>query len=125
MGKNAGSELSWHKPGMSQLELKQLQISFGLTTAVEPTDLIIRSGELTALLGPSGCGKTTLLRMIAGLESPSSGIVLLDGENITALPAHKRKFGMVFIQTAESNSVEKDQTNFQQLSLLTLTSPNF
>lgn len=81
---------------MSQLELKQLHKRFAQNTAVEPTDLTFKSGELTALLGPSGCGKTTLLRMIAGLETPSSGGVFLEGDDITALPAHKRKFGMVF-----------------------------
>src|SRR5690606_18079695 len=46
--------------------------------------------------GPSGCGKTTLLRMIAGLEEPSSGRILLDGTDITGVPAHQRDFGMVF-----------------------------
>ena len=59
-------------------------------------DLTFAEGELTALLGPSGCGKTTLLRMIAGLEDPTQGAILLSGRDITNLPAHKRKFGMVF-----------------------------
>ncbi len=81
---------------MSGLVLKGVSKSFGNTRAVEPTDLTFAKGELTALLGPSGCGKTTLLRMIAGLEEPSRGEILLDGEDITTLPAHKRKFGMVF-----------------------------
>ncbi|MBO6773905.1 MAG: ABC transporter ATP-binding protein [Marinibacterium sp.] len=81
---------------MHGLELKGVSKSFGNTRAVEPTDLKFAKGELTALLGPSGCGKTTLLRMIAGLEDPSVGSILLEGQNITALPAHKRKFGMVF-----------------------------
>ncbi len=81
---------------MSGLHLKGISKSFGGTRAVEPTDLTFAEGELTALLGPSGCGKTTLLRMIAGLEAPSTGSILLSGRNITELPAHKRKFGMVF-----------------------------
>ncbi|MFK7995807.1 MAG: ABC transporter ATP-binding protein [Granulosicoccus sp.] len=81
---------------MSELVLKRLHKRFGTSTAVEPTDLTFRSGELTALLGPSGCGKTTLLRMIAGLEKPSSGNIMLDGIDITEQPAHQRKFGMVF-----------------------------
>ena len=81
---------------MSGLHLKGISKSFGGTRAVEPTDLTFAEGELTALLGPSGCGKTTLLRMIAGLEAPSTGSILLSGRSITELPAHKRKFGMVF-----------------------------
>ncbi|MEO1538088.1 MAG: ABC transporter ATP-binding protein [Pseudomonadota bacterium] len=81
---------------MDGLELKGVSKLFGNTRAVEPTDLSFPKGELTALLGPSGCGKTTLLRMIAGLEDPSRGTILLDGGDITDLPAHKRKFGMVF-----------------------------
>ncbi|MFK8081107.1 MAG: ABC transporter ATP-binding protein [Granulosicoccus sp.] len=81
---------------MSELVLKSLHKRFGTSTAVEPTDLTFRSGELTALLGPSGCGKTTLLRMIAGLEKPSSGNIELDGIDISEQPAHLRKFGMVF-----------------------------
>lgn len=81
---------------MDGLILKGVSKSFGNTRAVEPTDLAFAKGELTALLGPSGCGKTTLLRMIAGLEDPTRGAIFLDGADITAQPAHKRKFGMVF-----------------------------
>jgi len=81
---------------MPELVLKGVTKSFGSVRAVEPTDLTFAEGELTALLGPSGCGKTTLLRMVAGLEPPSGGAILLSGRDITALPAHKRKFGMVF-----------------------------
>ena len=81
---------------MSDLVLKQIHKRFGSSTAVEPTDLTFRSGELTALLGPSGCGKTTLLRMIAGLETPTNGSITLDKQDITSWPAYKRKFGMVF-----------------------------
>ena len=81
---------------MAGLNLKGVSKSFGNTRAVEPTDLTFPKGELTALLGPSGCGKTTLLRMIAGLEQPSRGKILLGETDITALPSHERKFGMVF-----------------------------
>ena len=81
---------------MERLVLKGVSKSFGNTRAVEPTDLEFAKGELTALLGPSGCGKTTLLRMIAGLETPTRGTIYLGDTDITALPAHKRKFGMVF-----------------------------
>ena len=81
---------------MDGLVLQGVSKSFGNTRAVEPTDLSFAKGELTALLGPSGCGKTTLLRMIAGLEEPTRGKILLSGADITATPAEKRKFGMVF-----------------------------
>ncbi|MEM1152432.1 MAG: ABC transporter ATP-binding protein [Pseudomonadota bacterium] len=81
---------------MSGLVLEGVSKSYGSVRAVYPTDLTLADGQLTALLGPSGCGKTTLLRMIAGLEDPSSGTLTLRGRDITGLPAHKRKFGMVF-----------------------------
>ena len=81
---------------MHGLTLKGVSKTFGNTRAVEPTDLTFAKGQVTALLGPSGCGKTTLLRMIAGLEEPTRGTILLGDTDITALPAHKRKFGMVF-----------------------------
>ena len=81
---------------MADLALRRIEKRFGRFTAVEPTDLAFADGELTALLGPSGCGKTTLLRMIAGLEVPTSGRILLGEEDITDRQAHHRKFGMVF-----------------------------
>ncbi|MDF1728623.1 MAG: ABC transporter ATP-binding protein [Sulfitobacter sp.] len=81
---------------MSDLILSGVSKSFGNTRAVEPTDLTFAEGKLTALLGPSGCGKTTLLRMIAGLEDPTRGKIRLGEADITDLPAHRRKFGMVF-----------------------------
>ena len=81
---------------MPDLVLDGIGKAFGDVVAVEQTSLTLRHGELTALLGPSGCGKTTLLRMIAGLESPSQGRILLGDRDVTALPAHQRKFGMVF-----------------------------
>ncbi|MEM7746001.1 MAG: ABC transporter ATP-binding protein [Pseudomonadota bacterium] len=81
---------------MADLRLDRVAKRFGSFTAVEPTDLTFKHGELTALLGPSGCGKTTLLRMVAGLEDPSGGRILLGDTDITMRPAYQRKFGMVF-----------------------------
>ncbi|MEP1649459.1 MAG: ABC transporter ATP-binding protein [Paracoccaceae bacterium] len=81
---------------MPDLILSGVSKFFGNTRAVEPTDLTFAQGQLTALLGPSGCGKTTLLRMIAGLEDPTRGVIRLGAADITELPAHMRKFGMVF-----------------------------
>jgi putrescine transport system ATP-binding protein len=69
---------------------------FGGVTAVDDLSLDIDAGEFFALLGPSGCGKTTLLRMLAGLESPDSGQILLDGADIAGLPPHLRPVNMMF-----------------------------
>ena len=68
----------------------------GEVVAVQDVNLEIQKGELVTLLGPSGCGKTTTLRMIAGFEFPSSGRIVLDGEEINSLPPHKRDMSMVF-----------------------------
>jgi len=65
-------------------------------TAVHNVNLEIHQGELVTLLGPSGCGKTTTLRMIAGFEFPTSGKIILDGQEINSLPVHKRDMSMVF-----------------------------
>lgn len=81
---------------MGGLVLSGVSKRWGSVTAVEPTDLVFAEGGLTALLGPSGCGKTTLLRMIAGLEEPTRGTITHAGRDLTALPAYRRKFGMVF-----------------------------
>lgn len=82
---------------MSDLVLKNIGKKFaGEVVAVDDVSLSFPKGKLTALVGPSGCGKTTLLRMIAGLEKPSSGDLSLDGLSIVDTPAHIRKFGMVF-----------------------------
>jgi putative spermidine/putrescine transport system ATP-binding protein len=81
---------------MSGLVLDHLTKRFGAVTAVDDVNLTVAHGTFVCLLGPSGCGKTTLLRMIAGLEEPSDGRLLLDGTEITGLPAHRRDFGMVF-----------------------------
>jgi putative spermidine/putrescine transport system ATP-binding protein len=81
---------------MSGLSLDAITKTFGDFTAVDNVALNVPNGSFVCLLGPSGCGKTTLLRMIAGLEEPTSGKVVLDGDDITPLPTHKRKLGMVF-----------------------------
>lgn len=78
------------------LALSGISKHFGTLAAVSNVNLTIPRGSFVCFLGPSGCGKTTLLRMVAGLESPSSGVVMLEGEDVTRLPAHKRDLGMVF-----------------------------
>ena len=81
---------------MSSLHLHNLSKSFGDFRALAPIEIEIREGEFFSLLGPSGCGKTTLLRMIAGLEPPSSGTIIIDGVDMTPLPPQKRNIGIVF-----------------------------
>jgi ABC-type Fe3+/spermidine/putrescine transport system ATPase subunit len=81
---------------MSDLVLRGLSKSYRDVPVVRGVDLTVAPGEFIALLGPSGCGKTTVLRMIAGLIEPSGGQVLIDGRDVTPLPAHRRKLGLVF-----------------------------
>src|SRR5215813_6267709 len=69
---------------------------FGSVVAVEALSLDIGHDEFFALLGPSGCGKTTLLRMLAGFETPTEGRILIDGKDIAQLPPNKRPVNMVF-----------------------------
>ncbi|MFC9931097.1 ABC transporter ATP-binding protein [Streptomyces sp. NPDC127190] len=78
------------------VEFRSLRREFGTTVALDGLDLTVRPGEFLALLGPSGCGKTTALRMLAGFEHPDAGAVLVDGEDVTQVPAHRRDAGMVF-----------------------------
>ena len=78
------------------LELVQCRRSFDKVHALDGFSISIAPGELVALLGPSGCGKTTALRAVAGLEQLDEGKVLVGGENVTRLPAHRRNLGMVF-----------------------------
>lgn len=81
---------------MAQIVIKDLRKDFGDFTAVRESSFTIEDGEFFMLLGPSGCGKTTTLRMIAGLELPSSGEIFLDGEEISQKPPSKRDIAFVF-----------------------------
>jgi len=78
------------------LRIETVVKRFGGFTAVDRLSLDIRSGEFFALLGPSGCGKTTLLRMLAGFETPDAGRILLNGEDIAPVPPHQRPVNMMF-----------------------------
>ncbi|GLW10776.1 ABC transporter ATP-binding protein [Microtetraspora sp. NBRC 13810] len=80
----------------ASVELRGLRKTFGQVYALDGLDLTIQPGELITFLGPSGCGKTTALRCVAGFEHPDTGAVLLDGADITAIPANRRDAGMVF-----------------------------
>ena len=83
---------------MTLLQIRDLTKSFESETiaAVAGASFAVAKGEIICLLGPSGCGKTTLLRMIAGLEKPDRGDVLLRGQSITSVTPHQRDFGMMF-----------------------------
>ena len=69
---------------------------FGKMVAVDDVSLSIHEGEFFSLLGPSGCGKTTLLRMLAGFETPTEGRILIDGQDVSTIPPNKRPVNMVF-----------------------------
>ena len=81
---------------MSTIELRSLTKRFQRLVAVNDVDLAVGAGEVVCLLGPSGCGKTTTLRMIAGLEAPSSGDVLIAGKRVNDLSTRDRNIAMVF-----------------------------
>ncbi len=81
---------------MAEIIIRNLRKEFGAFTAVQGSSFTIKDGEFFMLLGPSGCGKTTTLRMIAGLELPTSGEIFIDGEEVSQKPASKRDIAFVF-----------------------------
>ena len=81
---------------MAEIKVESIAKTFGTFAAVKGVNFTVDHGSFLVILGPSGCGKTTTLRMIAGLELPSSGRILLDGEDVTALPASARDIAFVF-----------------------------
>ena len=118
---------------MAIIQLRSLAKSFGDVRAVDGVDLDIQAGEFLTLLGPSGSGKTTVLRMIAGFETPDSGSILLNGKDITNLPAYERDVNTVFQDYAlfphmdvitnieyglKVKGVEKDERNKKALAAL-------
>ncbi len=78
------------------IELRSLRKSYNDNTIIDNFNLTINNGEFLTMLGPSGCGKTTVLRLIAGLEEPNGGQIILDGEDITNVPAEQRHVNTVF-----------------------------
>jgi ABC-type Fe3+/spermidine/putrescine transport system ATPase subunit len=85
---------------MALLQLHQISKSFADTPAVNDVSLSLIGGQIICLLGPSGCGKTTLLRLIAGLETPDTGQILFEDQEISSLPPHRRGFGLMFQEFA-------------------------
>ena len=81
---------------MGQIKITNIKKRFASTEALKNVSLTVEEGEFSVLLGPSGCGKTTLLRIVAGLESMTSGSIILDGKDVSQLPTQKRNIAMVF-----------------------------
>ena len=81
---------------MAFLDLTNLEKTFGANRVVKDFNLGIEKGEFVSLLGPSGCGKTTVLRMVAGFETPTSGSIRIDGQDVTAQRPNQRAIGMMF-----------------------------
>lgn len=81
---------------MAELRVNNLKKSFGQNEVLKGVSFHLETGKFLSLLGPSGCGKTTILRIICGLETPSSGEVLVDGSDITNVKPEKRNIGLVF-----------------------------
>ena len=80
----------------AMIEIRNVTRSYGSFKALNDASLVIREGEFFSLLGPSGCGKTTLLRMIAGFDTQTSGSILVDGQPMDGIPANRRPTNMVF-----------------------------
>ncbi len=81
---------------MAFLDLTHLEKVFGTNRVVKDFNLGVEKGEFVSLLGPSGCGKTTVLRMVAGFETPTTGSIRIDGKDVTSLRPNQRNIGMVF-----------------------------
>src|SRR5881227_3620171 len=93
---HAPTEMPALAADMPLLRIDSVVKKFGKFAAVDKVSLDIRAGEFFALLGPSGCGKTTLLRMLAGFETPDAGKILLNGKDIGQVLPHRRPVNMMF-----------------------------
>src|ERR1700677_4432971 len=93
----AAKGVAWRDPdARAYVEIDRVSKSFGDFKAVDDVSLKIYKGEIFCLLGASGCGKTTLLRMLGGFETPTSGRILIDGEDMTGVPPYERPVNMMF-----------------------------
>src|ERR1700734_2401527 len=94
---DAAKAVAWRDPNArAYVEIERVTKSFGDFKAVDDVSLKIYKGEIFCLLGASGCGKTTLRRMLGGFETPSSGKILIDGEDMTGVPPYERPVNMMF-----------------------------
>ena len=93
----AAKAAPWRDPGArAYVQIERVSKSFGDFKAVDDVSLKIYQGEIFCLLGASGCGKTTLLRMLGGFETPTSGRILIDGEDMSGVPPYERPVNMMF-----------------------------
>src|ERR1700735_3850552 len=93
----AAKAVPWRDPNArAYVEIDRVSKSFGDFKAVNDVSLKVYKGEIFCLLGASGCGKTTLLRMLGGFETPTSGKILIDGEDMTGVPPYERPVNMMF-----------------------------
>lgn len=90
---------------MSEITLENVTKRFDDTVAVDDVSLTIRDGEVMGIVGPSGCGKTTTLRLVAGFETASEGVVRFDGDDVTHMPPERRNVGLVFQSYALFNNI--------------------
>ena len=84
---------------------------FGETLAISNIDLTLPGGAYCCLLGPSGCGKTTILRMVAGHETPSEGQIRIDGQDVTGLPPVERGTSMMFSVRVSAGTMKKPMSD--------------
>src|SRR5271157_6628627 len=94
---DAAKAVAWRDPNArAYVEIERVSKLFGDFKAVDDVSLKIYKGEIFCLLGASGCGKTTLLRMLGGFETPTSGKIIIDGEDMTGVPPYERPVNMMF-----------------------------
>src|ERR1700722_19480037 len=86
----------WPAPAQAYVRIENVSKRFGDFVAVNNVSLGVERGEIFCLLGASGCGKTTLLRLLAGFERPSSGRLLIDGQDLASIPPYQRPVNMMF-----------------------------
>src|SRR5688572_14342636 len=98
---------------MSAIHVEHVSRRFGSVVALDDVCLQIRDREVVTIVGPSGCGKSTLLRIIAGLEQPSSGTILIDGQSMNDVPTRRRNIAMVF----QSYALYPHMTCYENLAL--------
>ena len=84
----------------AELQVRDLTVRYGDVIAVDRVSIDVPGGTLAALVGPSGCGKTSVLRALAGFETPVTGAIQIGGERVDSLPPEKRRVGMLFQQGA-------------------------